>query len=285
MRPAQRAGRGGQDEQVSEPEVLLDRPRPAVAVLTLNRPGARNSLGWQTWHQLGAAIDEVAADDDCRAVVLTGAGGTFCAGGDVKTSPSRGAGLGAPAARLLVGQRVLDTLLKLPKPVLAAVEGPAVGAGWSLALACDLVVAARDAVFAAPFVARGLVPDCGAAWFLTRALGRHRATALLLSGERLTAPQAAGAGLVSQLAEPGAALTVATDLAASLARGPAEALRLTKGMIRGALDVPLERFLELEWLSATLDLTGPDAAEGRAAFVEKRDPDFSETRRSADEAS
>jgi len=113
------------------------------------------------------------------------------------------------------------------------------------------------------------VPDCGAAWFLTRALGRHRAAALLLSGERLTAPQAAGAGLVSQLAEPGAALTVATDLAATLARGPAEALRLTKGMIRGALDVPLERFLELEWLSATLDLTGPDAAEGRAAFVEK----------------
>lgn len=142
---------------MSEPEVLFDRPRPGVAVLTLNRPGARNSLGWQTWHQLGEAIDEVAADDNCRAVVLTGAGGTFSAGGDVKTSPARGAGLGAPAARLLVGQRVLDTLLKLPKPVLAAVEGPAVGAGWSLALACDLVVAARDAVFAAPFVARGLV--------------------------------------------------------------------------------------------------------------------------------
>ncbi|MGB5150958.1 MAG: enoyl-CoA hydratase-related protein [Mycobacterium sp.] len=266
---------------MSEPEVLLDRPRPGVAVLTLNRPAARNSLGWQTWQQLGEAIDEVAADDDCRAVVLTGAGGTFCAGGDVKTSPSRGAGLGGPAARLLVGHRVLDTLLKLPKPVLAAVEGPAMGAGWSLALACDLVVAARDAVFAAPFVARGLVPDCGAAWFLTRALGRHRAAALLLSGERLTAPQAAGEGLVSQLAEPGAALTIATDLAASLACGPAEALRLTKGMIRGALDVPLERFLELEWLSATLDLTGPDATEGRAAFVEKRDPDFSRTRRPA----
>ncbi|MBI2703525.1 hypothetical protein A9W98_19430 [Mycobacterium gordonae] len=268
---------------MNESEVLLDRPRPGVAVITLNRPRARNALGWRTWNELGEAIETVAADDDCHAVILTGAGNAFCAGGDVKTSPARGKGLGAPAARLLVGHRVLESLLKLPKPVLAAVEGPAVGAGWSLALACDLVVAASDAVFAAPFVTRGLVPDCGAAWFLTRAVGRQRAAALLLGGERLSASQAAGVGLVSQLTEPGVALTVATDLAAGLARGPAEALRLTKGMIRSALELPLERFLELEWLSATLDLTGPDAAEGRAAFTAKRDPDFSKTRQPAKE--
>lgn len=265
---------------MSEPQVLVERPEPGVTVLTLNRPSVRNAVGWQTWEELGAAIAEAARDDACRTVVLTGAGEAFCAGGDVKSSPSRGSGLGAPAARLLVGQRVLDDLLKLPKPVLAAVEGPAVGVGWSLALACDLVVAARDAVFGAPFVLRGLVPDGGAAWFLTRALGRQRASALLLTGERLAAPDAAGAGLVARLAEPGAALATAVEMAATLARGPAEALRLTKGMIRSALDLPLERFLEVEWLSATLDITGPDAAEGRAAFVEKREPDFSATRRS-----
>jgi 2-(1,2-epoxy-1,2-dihydrophenyl)acetyl-CoA isomerase len=260
------------------PQVLIERPEAGVVVLTLNRPAARNAVDWQTWELLGAAVTELADDDSCRAVVLTGAGGTFCAGGDVKSGPSRGSGLGAPAARLRIGQRVLDGLLKLPKPVLAAVEGPAVGIGWSLALACDLVLAARDATFGAPFVLRGLVPDGGAAWFLTRAVGRQRAAALLLTGEPLPAVEAAQIGLVSRLTDPGATLPVATELAGRLARGPAEALRLTKDMMRAAVDLPLERFLEVEWLAATLDLTGPDAAEGRAAFVEKRDPDFSTLR-------
>lgn len=259
-------------------ELLVDRPEPGVAVLTLNRPAVRNAIGWRTWELLDAAIGELVEDDTCRAVVLTGAGGAFSAGGDVKTSPSRGVGLGAPAARLRTGQRVLENLLKLPKPVLAAVEGPAMGIGWSLALACDVVVAARSATFGAPFVLRGLVPDGGAAWFLTRAVGRQRAATLLLTGERLAAAEAAELGVVSLLTETGDALTVATELAGRLARGPAEALRLTKDMMRAALDLPLERFLEMEWLAATLDLTGPDAAEGRAAFVEKRDPDFSKMR-------
>ncbi|MBN9097783.1 MULTISPECIES: enoyl-CoA hydratase-related protein [unclassified Pseudonocardia] len=263
---------------MGEDVVLVDRPQPGVTVLTLNRPAVRNAANWQTWEELGPAIVDAARDDGCRAVVLTGAGGAFCAGGDVKSSPSRGTGLGAPAARLLVAQRVLQDLLAVPKPVLAAVEGPAMGIGWSLALACDVVVAARDAVFGAPFVLRGLVPDGGAAWFLTRALGRQRAAALLLSGGRMAAPEADEAGLVARLSEPGAALADAVAMAMTMAAGPAEALRLTKGMVRAALDLPLERFLEVEWLSATLDITGPDAAEGRASFVEKRPPDFSAVR-------
>lgn len=267
---------------MTEQEVLLSSPEPAVTLITLNRPSSRNALGWRTWEQLDAALAEAAADDGCRAVVLTGAGGTFCAGGDMKSSPARGHGLGAPAARLLVGQRVMQALLRAPKPLLAAVDGPAMGVGWSLALACDLVVASRDAVFGAPFVHRGLVPDGGAAWLLTRAIGRHRAAWLLLAGERLTAEQATELGLVTRITEPAGALPAAIEMAARLARGPAEALRLTKGMIRAADDLPLERFLDVEWLSATLDLTGPDAAEGRAAFAEKREPDFGKTR-AADE--
>ncbi|MCF7550796.1 enoyl-CoA hydratase/isomerase family protein [Pseudonocardia sp. WMMC193] len=263
---------------MAAPVVLVERPQPGVTLIRLNRPDQRNAVGWQTWEELGPALAALAADDTCRAVVLTGSGGSFCAGGDIKSSPSRGRGLGAPAARLLVGQRVLGDLLRLPQPVVAAVEGPAMGIGWSLALACDVVVAARDAVFGAPFVLRGLVPDGGAAWFLTRALGRQRASALLLRGGRMAASEAQEAGLVGLLTETGAALDEALALAAEMARGPAEALRLTKGMIRGANDLPLERFLELEWLSATLDITGPDAAEGRASFVEKRDPDFSALR-------
>lgn len=262
----------------AEPVVLLTRPAPGITQVTLNRPRVRNAVGWESWRALGAAMTEIDADDGCRVVVLTGAAGTFCAGGDIKSSPSTGSGLGAPAARLLVAQRMLRDLLTLPKPVIAAVEGTAMGAGWSMALCCDLVVAAENAVFGAPFVLRGLVPDGGAAWFLTHALGRHRAARLLLTGGRMTAPEAERAGLVSTLTEPGRALDTALEQADRIARGAPEALRLTKGMIRSAQDMSLERFLEVEWLSATLDITGPDAAEGRAAFVEKREPDFSALR-------
>ena len=263
---------------MDQPVVRLDRMQPGVAVITLDRPEVRNAVNWQSWRELGAALGEVSADPDCRALVLTGTGGAFCAGGDVKSSPAHGHGLGAPVARLTLGHQVLRDLIRVPIPVLAAVEGPAVGVGWSLALACDLVVAADDAVFGAPFVLRGLVPDGGAGWFLTRLIGRHRAARLLLTGERVPARAAADAGLVTQLASPGEALPEALELAATLARGAPEALRLTKGLVRAAEDLPLDRYLEMEWLSATLDSTGPDPVEGRAAFVEKREPDFSRLR-------
>jgi len=257
---------------------LISHPEPGITQITLNRPEVRNAIGWESWRALATTLVDINADDDCRAVVLTGAGGAFCAGGDIKSAPSTGKGLGAPAARLLMAQRMLHDLLTLPKPVVAAVEGAAMGVGWSMALCCDLIVASNTAVFGAPFVLRGLVPDGGAAWFLTRALGRHRAGSLLLTGGRMTAPQAAQEGLVTTLTEPGAALAAATEQAVRMAAGAPEATRLTKGMIRAAQDLSLERFLEVEWLSATLDITGPDAAEGRAAFGEKRDPDFSTLR-------
>lgn len=263
---------------MEQPVVRLDRAEPGVVTITLERPEVRNAVGWQSWRELGAALDEVGADTRCRAVVLSGSGGSFCAGGDLGSSPSHGVGLGAPAARLSLGQRVLRDLLRLPVPVLAAVEGPAVGVGWSLALACDLVVVSREAVFGAPFVLRGLVPDGGAAWFLTRFLGRHRAARLLLTGERVSAPEAADLGLGTQLTDPGEALAAAMGTATTLARGAPEALRLTKGLIRSAEDLSLDRYLEVEWLSATLDITGPDPAEGRTSFVEKREPDFSRLR-------
>jgi len=148
------------------------------------------------------------------------------------------------------------------------------GVGWNLALACDLIVATEDASFSAPVVQRGLVPDGGAAWFLMRALGRPRAAELLLLGDRLTARSAAGLGLVNRLTPAGAALTEAIELAGGLARGAPDALVLTKTLLGAAMDSTFERYLETEWLSAAPDLLGPDAAEGRAAFVEKRPPDF-----------
>lgn len=262
----------------AEPVLLVTHPEPGITQVTLNRPAVRNAIGWESWRALGAAMLDITADDDCRVVVLTGAANTFCAGGDLKTPASSGIGLNAPAARLLMAHRMLRELLLLPKPVIAAVEGSAMGVGWSMAMCCDLVVAAEDAMFGTPFVLRGLVPDGGAAWFLTRALGRHRASQLLLTGGRMSAPEAAEAGLVTQLTGSGEALATAMEVAGRLSRGAPESIRLTKGMIRAAHDMTLERFLEVEWLSATLDITGPDAAEGRAAFQQKREPDFSALR-------
>lgn len=255
-------------------EVHVERHANGVAVVTIDRPGSRNALGWETWRQLLVALEESEADDAVRVVVLTGAGGCFSAGGDMKSSPAAGEDVFAPSARLRLGHRVVRVLYHLPKPTVAAVEGFALGAGWSLALAADVVVAADDAFFAAPFVQRGLVPDAGAAWFLARRAGHHVAADIIFTGQRVPAPRAAEAGLVSRLVPPRQALPQATELAAVLAAGPADALGLAKRLLRHAADADLGRFLDTELLSAALNSYGPDAVEGRAAFVEKREPRF-----------
>ncbi|MGH9022829.1 MAG: enoyl-CoA hydratase/isomerase family protein, partial [Acidimicrobiia bacterium] len=160
------------------------------------------------------------------------------------------------------------------KPTVAAVEGFAVGAGWSLVLACDLVVAAEGSFFAAPFLSRGLLPDAGAGWFLPRALGPHRAAEFLFLGDRLTAERAAELGLVNRLVEPGRALEEALDLATRLADGPPNALGLAKGLLRSGQSPSLQAFLEAELLAVALNSHGSEVAEGRSAFLERREPRF-----------
>lgn len=262
---------------MTEPVVRLERPTEGVVVVTLDRPDQRNALGWQAWADLNEALTRVRDDDTARVLVLTGEGGCFSAGGDVKSSPERGQGVAAPAARLSEAHRAVTTLSRLPIPTIAAVEGFAVGVGWSLVLACDLVVAAEDAFFAAPFVQRGLIPDGGMALLLTRAVGRQHALALLMLGERVPAPEAASMRLVNRLTAPGEALDTALDLADRLRSGAPDALMLTKRMVRAA-DPDLDRFLDAEWLAVALALQGEEAAEGRSAFAEKRSPDFTRRR-------
>jgi 2-(1,2-epoxy-1,2-dihydrophenyl)acetyl-CoA isomerase len=245
-----------------------------VVVITIDRPAVRNALADETLLELDDAFARCADDDAVAAVVLTGAGAAFCAGGDLRAPRRSGHGALGPAWRIARAERAVLTLATMRKPTIAAVEGPAVGAGWGLAQACDLVVAARDAFFAAPFVLRGLVPDGGTAWFLTQALGRHRASELLLLGERLSAPDAAQAGLVNRLVEPGTALDSALELARRLAAGPADALAFAKFLVRRSTTSGLESVLEDELASAALNLHGPDSLEGRRAFAEKRAPAF-----------
>lgn len=259
---------------MSPPAVRVSREGDGVVVVTLDRPQQRNALDWQMWEDLDDVYRDLRDDRDSRVVVLTGEGACFSAGGDLKSSPARGTGIGAPVARLTAGQRVIIGFSQLPQVTVAAVEGFAVGAGWGLALSCDLLVAAEDAFFSAPFLERGLVPDAGIAWFLTRAIGSRRTADLLLTGRRLPAPLAEQQGLVSRLVPSQRALVSALELAATVAQGASGAQGLAKRMLRLADHSSLERFLEVEWLSAALDLHGPEATEGRASFAERRPPDF-----------
>lgn len=258
----------------SRPEVRLERPRPSVAVVTISRPERRNALGWATWTELEEALAEVDADPEIGAVVLTGEGVGFSAGGDLRSLRPSGTGATAGAARLALAHRAVLALHGCGKPTVAAVEGFAVGAGWSLVLACDLVVAAEGAFFAAPFLRRGLLPDAGAGWFLPRAVGHHRSVELLFLGDRLPAERAAELGLVNHLVPPGDSLERALDLASRLADGPPNALALAKRLLRSGQAPSLESYLEAELLAVALNSHGSEVAEGRSAFLERRQPRF-----------
>jgi 2-(1,2-epoxy-1,2-dihydrophenyl)acetyl-CoA isomerase len=247
-------------------------------VISINRPERRNALDRQAWEELAQAVER-AAEPGVRAVILTGEAGTFCAGGDMKSALEQTAGDGvfASASRLTLGQAVLRALYKLPKPTIAAVEGAAVGVGWSLALACDLIVAADDAFFLAPFVDRGLVPDGGIGWMLRRAAGPHVASQLLLLRERLSAERACSMGLVNFVTPSGGALNKATELALDLAEAPAQTVELIKGLVRTSDDTSFDEYLDFERTTSALNHYTGNSKRGISAFVAKRTPDFAQS--------
>ncbi|HKV21924.1 MAG TPA: enoyl-CoA hydratase/isomerase family protein [Mycobacterium sp.] len=246
-----------------EPMILVE-DRDGIALILLNRPAQRNSLRYESWSELSDALIALAG---ARGIVLAGNGGFFSAGGDLKTGPAHGDGAMGPAGRVEHAQHVMAQLREMAVPTIAAVEGAAVGLGWSLALSCDLVVAARDAFFSAPFVARAVVPDGGLAWRLTQQLGRHRASTLLLRGNRLGAEEAHRLGLVTDIAEPGAAVDEAMAVARELADSDPGAVELTKRLIASVDAVGLASFQPLELAVATVAQQRSAAASGRAQFT------------------
>jgi 2-(1,2-epoxy-1,2-dihydrophenyl)acetyl-CoA isomerase len=242
-----------------------------VATITLNRPDSLNALNAAMRKELLSALKAARRDDTVRAVVLTGEGRGFCSGADLR------GGAGEREFRRVVTTEynpLIATIRELPKPVIAAVNGVAAGAGVSLALACDLVWAAEEARFIQAFVKIGLVPDSGSTRTLVRALGRHRAAQLIFTGEPLSAADAHAAGLVNAVV-PGAELAAAVrKVAAGLAAGPTRAIGLAKRLINHAEDASLEASLAME--AGLQELAGrtEDHAEGVAAFGEKREPRF-----------
>lgn len=243
-----------------------------VVTITLNRPDSLNALNATMRRELLAAIKAAARDDSVRALLITGSGRAFCVGADLRGGEGE-----RQFRRVLTSEYnpLIEAIRTLPKPVVVAVNGVAAGAGMSLALAADLVVAADVARFVPAFNRIGLVPDSGLTRVLVRALGRHRAAQLLLSGESLSAGEAADAGLVTAVVPADGLAEAARELALRLAAGPSRALGYTKRLINAAEEATLRGMLAQE--AALQDLAGrtDDHAEGVAAFTEKREPRFS----------
>ena len=246
-------------------EVLVER-RGGVQVITINRPEARNALNAAVARGIAAAVDELDEDDSLRVGVLTGAGGTFSSGMDLKAFLT--GELPIVAGRGLGG--ITEAIPR--KPLVAAVEGWALAGGFELLLACDLVVAAETARFGVPEVKRGLVAGAGAAFLLSRRVPQAIALEMLLTGEPVTAQRAADVGLVNRLAPEGGALDAAIALAEVIAANGPLAVAVSKQIARASFDWTIE-----EGWKAQGEITAPvfvseDAREGASAFAEKRPP-------------
>jgi 2-(1,2-epoxy-1,2-dihydrophenyl)acetyl-CoA isomerase len=262
----------------STAEVLYD-VRGRVAVLTLNRPDAHNAYTGEMFHALEAAFDQAATDDAVRAVVVTGAGKSFSAGGDLKLMQAReGMFAGGPVElrrKYVDGvQRVPRRLARFDKPVVAAVNGAAVGAGLDLACMCDVRIAAQGARFGSPFVRLGLVPGDGGAYFLARIVGFAKALELMLTGRLITAEEAERMGLVNEVVADELVVAAALSKAEAIAENAPLAVQLTKAAAYRSWNASLEEALELASTYQSIAQTSEDHLEGIAAALEKRPPKF-----------
>ncbi|HEX4563602.1 MAG TPA: enoyl-CoA hydratase [Solirubrobacteraceae bacterium] len=251
----------------------------AAATIELNRPEALNAWNGQFGTDLLAAVRDVAGDESVRAVVITGAGRGFSSGADLKDS---GAGQLTDAGRPDVYTRltelyhpIMETIREMPKPVVAAVNGPAVGIGCSLALCCDLIVAAESAYFLLAFVNIGLVPDGGSSLFMPTRVGIARAAELMMLGERLPARRALEWGLINRVVADGELAAEAAALAARLGSGPTRSYAGAKRELNNWLYARMGEQLDLEAQLQQEMAESEDFVEGVSAFIEKRPANFS----------
>jgi 2-(1,2-epoxy-1,2-dihydrophenyl)acetyl-CoA isomerase len=271
-------------------DVLFEIREPGIAWITLNRPDSLNAMGGELMPLLARHLREVATNDDVRCVVLTGAGRAFCAGGDVKAmaagrldsvvggngTPKSMAGMMATSVQGL-RQAERDTsyaLHYLPTPPIAAVNGHAVGAGLSLALACDIRIASENAKMGTVFRNVGFSGDFGSSWFLPRLVGTEMARRLFFTGEILDAHRAKSVGMVSQVVPAEDLEKETMALAGIIASGPALAYARMKENLNASWNIDLGELLDQEALNMILSSTTDDHREAARAFVEKRQPTF-----------
>ena len=252
--------------------VLRDTPAPHVARLTLNRPERRNAINPELRRDLRAELAAALEDPAVRSILITGAGATFCAGGDLN-SAAENSDPAVARARMTENHRLVRLLWGASKPLVAAVQGWAVGAGAGIALLCDTIVAGQSASFAFSFLRVGLVPDYGLSFTLPRRVGNARARELLLYARATGGADAAAIGLVDACVDDEAVQDAALERALDLARQPPNAVSLTKRMLN-TLSPSLESALDAEASSQALAFLGPEHEEGKRAFAERRDPVF-----------
>jgi enoyl-CoA hydratase/carnithine racemase len=243
---------------------ILSISHGAVAELRFNRPSKKNAITGAMYGALTAALSDAAADEGTRAVLISGEGDTFTAGNDIADF------LAASGQEELPAVRFIHAIATFPKPLVAAVGGPAIGVGTTLLLHCDLVYAAPEARFAVPFVDLGLVPEAGSSMLLPMALGAHRANAMLLLGEAMDAEAAAAAGFVT-LASAEALHAQALDAAMRLAAKPPAALVASRALIRCGTEAA-RAHMRLEEAAFATALAGVEAQKAFKAFLNRRAP-------------
>lgn len=263
---------------MSDEKVILVEKKDGVAIITLNRPDKLNSFNDELSFALQDALKEAEKDPAVRAVVLTGAGRGFCAGQDLQNRKFSDASAGRPSLSDSIRRRYNPMILKIrkmEKPVIAAVNGVAAGAGSSLALACDLRVVSETASFIQSFSKVGLVPDSGATFILPRLIGATKAYELMITADKLEAKTAFELGLINKLVPQEKVLEEAVTWAIQLAKGPSKAFGLTKRALNKAIFPDLEELLDYEAHLQEIAGRSDDFQEGVTAFLEKRQPAYS----------
>lgn len=251
----------------------------SVVTLTLNRPDTRNAITEDICESLIAHCDRINHDLSVRCVILTGAGKGFSSGGNIKDMRDRTSLFGGSAAQIRSAyregiQRMPLAMYRLEVPIIAAVNGAAIGAGFDIAMMCDMRIASTRASFAEVFVKLGIIPGDGGAWFLPRAIGMARAAEMSFTGDRLDAETALEWGLVSRVVPPESLMDEARALAGRVAVNPPEALRMTKRLIREGQRVDLETLLELSCGMQAIAHHTANHREAVDAMFEKREPNF-----------
>jgi len=250
--------------------VLLTSDAAGVRTLTLNRPQCKNAIDAELWDALRTALSEAGSDRAVRALVLTGAGGAFCSGADIR----KGVSSEHPLYRMRTLSEVTLLLHELPVPTLAKVDGVAVGAGWNLALGCDLVVSTPTARFSQIFARRALSLDFGGSWLLPKLVGMQQAKRLALLAEIIGAEEARSLGLVTYVVEAGEIDGFVTDLASRLAAGPPVALAQSKALLNENADRTLREALASEARTQSINFATADTPVAFQAFLDKTEPTY-----------
>ncbi|MDB5510915.1 MAG: 2-(1,2-epoxy,2-dihydrophenyl)acetyl-CoA isomerase [Enterovirga sp.] len=255
-------------------ETLIYDRSEGVGTVTFNRPDVLNATNDAFYRELSGLIGDIADDPEVRCVVITGAGRGFCAGADVRGMDPNRPPLSKRKRHRWILSTVLRPLVRLEKPVIAAVNGVAVGAGMNIALACDILIASEAAVFSQIFARMGLVPDLGGLHLLTRVVGLNKAKELCFTARKIAAAEALSLGIANEVVPAAELMTRARALALEIAGGPPFALSMMKTLLNMSSTATLEEMLEYEGYAQSLAYISGENAEGALAFKEKRPPRF-----------